>query len=86
MLGGNMSNNLEKLPALCALHHITTGKPVIVKRGEMGYYPQEDDFDVDFFNEVHGITENQKMCMQIGSMYGFHVPGADPDCDWTKVN
>lgn len=81
-----------KLPELCYVHiwGAHPGRRIgIVKRGEMGYY--ETDYDsktasqdivaqvVDDLNYRLGITVKQAMAMQIGSMRGWHVPGADPD-------
>lgn len=81
-----------KLPELCYVHIWGAepgGRIGIIKRGEMGYY--QTDFDsktanqdlveqvVNDLNQQLGITDKQAMAMQIGSMRGWHVPGADPD-------
>ena len=68
---------LADLPKLCALRNLTDGKPIIVKRGETGYWPAPN-IDPDAFNARRGITPAQVEAMRIGSMFGFHVPGADP--------
>jgi hypothetical protein len=68
----------NKLPEICASFHPTTGKPILIKRGERGYWPTWDAFDVDGFNEHRGVTAAQREAMEIGSMC-WDVPGADPD-------
>lgn len=81
-----------KLPELCYVHiwgAAPGGRIGIIKRGEMGYY--QTDFDsktasqdivekvVSDLNRRLGVAKKQAMAMQIGSMRGWHVPGADPD-------
>lgn len=70
---------LKKLPEMCATHLPTTKQPVMLKRGHTGYWPLSEGFDVAGFNTRHNVTEKQKLAMEIGSMRGFDVPGADPD-------
>ncbi len=65
------------LPDSCALTDAVTGKTILVKFGETGYWPAPH-VDVDDFNRAKGVTEAQKEAMEIGSMCGFDVPGADP--------
>lgn len=71
-------NNLNKLPELCASINLTDGKPILIRRGVMGYYPAPT-IDVDGFNERHNVTPAQREAMEIGSMFGWEVPGANPD-------
>lgn len=53
--------------------------PVIaVKRGESGYYPIFTEQSVDDLNASCGVTVAQREAMHIGSMAGWHVPGANP--------
>lgn len=75
--------NLAKLPELCYSVHNVSGDVVMLRRGETGYYP----FDaqgyraelVAFYNARLGVTPAEREAMEIGSMMGFGVPGADPD-------
>ena len=71
---------LEKLPAMCATLEPATGKPILLKRGVNGYWPLQDGFDVVGFNLRHDVTLEQVKAMECGSMFGWDVPGADPDC------
>ena len=58
----------------------------IVVKGEIGYYrteitvPTRDERRamVDELNEKLGVTKAQAEAMKSGSMYGWHVPSADP--------
>jgi hypothetical protein len=53
--------------------------PVIaVKRGESGYYPIFTPLSADALNAKAGVTAPQREAMHIGSMMGWHVPGANP--------
>jgi len=72
--------NLAKLPAQCAARSPTTGKPILIVAGELGFHPiSPDDFDVEEFNRKSGVTPAQVEAMLVGSMFGFDAPGADPD-------
>ena len=74
------------LPELCFSTLRTTGQLICIKRGESGYYPSDWDTGdkernvelVDELNERLGVTPAQRQAMEIGSMAGWDVPGADP--------
>ena len=74
------------LPELCFSTLQTTGQLICIKRGESGYYPSEWDTEdkernvelEDELNEKLGVTPAQRQAMEIGSMAGWDVPGADP--------
>ncbi len=76
----------ESLPAQCYSMLLDTGKIVILKKGETGYYPADVPFTskeeareiVDFQNSKLGVTRAQEEAMKAGSMFGFAVPAADP--------
>lgn len=70
---------LQKLPEMCATVD-PMGKPIMIKRGVSGYWPLREDFDVDGFNARHDVTPAQIAAMECGSMFGWDVPSADPDC------
>ena len=59
---------------------------IIIKRGEDGYYPfrraasaEVAEAFVKRTNETLGVTPAQREAMVSGSMFGWHVPAADPD-------
>lgn len=77
-----LEKNLVALPSMCATMHPTEDYPIIIKRGECGYFPAKllrTSVDVKKFNDNFGITEEQVMAMSAGSMFGWQVPGAHPD-------
>ena len=78
--------NREKLPDIAWVVLESDNRAVLVKRGEVGYYPTEYAFPgklVDDLNARLGVSKEQAMAMEVGSLFGFHVPGADPDY-WQK--
>ena len=76
----------NELPEVCFSILPGMGNLIILKRGETGYYPSEWDTGnkaentqiADLHNAAAGINPAQVSAMQIGSMCGFHVPGANP--------
>jgi hypothetical protein len=83
----------ELLPRTCYATHPTDASLILLKRGETGYYPTEGyslnnavpTFDelADLLNERLGVTKAQRAAMEAGSLFGWHVPAADPthyDC------
>ena len=76
----------EGLPELCFSTLGSTGDLIIIKRGETGYYPStwntpdraENKRLADYNNAQLGVTAAQRRAMEIGSMAGWDVPGADP--------
>ena len=76
----------QGLPELCFSVLPATGELICIKRGESGYYPSDwstDDKEqnvelADYNNERLGVTPEQRQAMEVGSMAGWDVPGADP--------
>lgn len=76
----------EGLPELCFSTLASTGQLICIKRGESGYYPSKWDTGdkernvelADELNENLGVTPIQRQAMEVGSMAGWDVPGADP--------
>jgi hypothetical protein len=70
--------NLLQLPAQCAARYPGTKAPILIDRGVDGYTPLPAGLDVDAWNEGAKVTPQQVQAMLAGSMFGWHVPGADP--------
>ena len=79
------------LPATCfvAVAGNAPGSRIgLVKLDESGYYltdyddPENDlkgvQKHVRILNERLGVSPAQELAMQAGSMFGWHIPGADP--------
>ena len=74
------------LPQSCYSTMPSTGELIILKRGKEGYFPTAEDTGdrlqnqkiAEFNNHVRGISPAQVIAMEVGSMCGFDVPGADP--------
>lgn len=66
------------LPRVSASKNMETGESIIIRRGHLGYWPAPG-LDVDAFNALQKVLPNQLEAMIAGSMFGWHVPGADPD-------
>ena len=77
------------LPELCMSRLPADGRPILILRGEAGYYeitPREKGerpMTPEQFNKANGITEAQLSAMRVGSLFGWNVPGADP-ATWEK--
>lgn len=76
----------SSLPEQCYGVLAETGEIVIYKKGETGYYKtdifttgKEESLEIaEEHNALAGISKAQAAAMQIGSMCGWHTPGADP--------
>ncbi len=78
---------MMNLPEVCYSVLPGTGELIIIKRRESGYYRTDHSSNDksanielrDFYNEGLGVTKVQEECMKVGSMYGWNVPGANPN-------
>ena len=74
------------LPELCYSVHESTGELIVIKRGECGYHrtdystpDKERNVELaDRLNEKLGVDVWQRQAMEVGSICGWDVPGADP--------
>lgn len=76
---------MDRLPPFSFGVSMTDKKVVKLKRGVMGYYPtpalppntDPDSWALEM-NKREGVDEWQAEAMMNGSIFGFHVPAADP--------
>lgn len=76
----------SSLPEQCYSTLLDTGKVVILKRGETGYYNTDVPYAsleasqalVDEYNQKLGVSKAQHEAMKAGSMFGWACPAADP--------
>ena len=75
----------KSLPEQCFGYLKATGEIVVLQKGQKGYAPTEKFAEnetpqecVDSLNAAMGVTKAQAAAMEAGSMFGWHVPGADP--------
>ena len=75
----------KSLPERCFGYLKATGEIVVLQKGQKGYAPTEKFAEnetpqecVDSLNAAMGVTKAQAAAMEAGSMFGWHVPGADP--------
>lgn len=67
------------LPEVCASRNPADDSPVLLKRGEKGFWPMSaTNVTPEECNKAWGITKSQEKAMLVGSMFGWNVPGADP--------
>ena len=74
------------LPEHCFSTLGFTGELILIKRGESGYYhsvwstdSKEENIELaDLYNERLGVTPAQRQAMEVGSMLGWDLTGADP--------
>ena len=86
--------NLAKLPDICYGVLATTNEIILIKKGETGYVPTgyaaaKTAKDADnWCNELNSrldITKAQRKAMELGSMCGWDIPGADPDAQINQM-
>ena len=78
--------NFAALPSVCFGTHPTEGALILLKKGETGYWPAQGysagrmtwDELADHLNGRLGVTRAQRAAMEAGSIFGFHIPAADP--------
>lgn len=67
------------LPDMCYSTIEETGETIILKKEIEGYFPSINQNSADELNIEIGVTKQQEQAMLIGSMFGWDVPGANPE-------
>lgn len=82
----SLERNLSKLPEIC--YSVSdSGELIQLHRNQSGYYPSalsslDETKNRILANQLNAdlcVTKAQEQAMLAGSMFGFDVPGADPD-------
>lgn len=68
---------MVELPEFCFAE--AHGETVMIKRGMTGYFVTGYKETPAELNAKLGITAAQYEAMVVGSMFGWHVPAADPN-------
>lgn len=78
----------KDLPEICYSVSETTKEVIVIKNGEMGYYPvsypwmdmtlRECEDCANTLNDELGILPEERMAMEVGSIFGWDMLGADP--------
>jgi len=74
------------LPEECYTVQESTGRVILITRGEEGYRDTNFEFRskensralADLYNQKLGVTKAQERAMSFGSVFGFDQLGADP--------
>lgn len=70
----------DGLPEVSFSTLATTGETIKITKGESGYHRLPDAYQTaEQLNEYFDITPAQAEAMRIGSMFGWEVPGANPE-------
>lgn len=81
-------DNLEKLPHSCATRDDFQKRPIIIVKGQTGFYSAQHlktDEDIARYNEERGVEPHHVEAMRMGSLYGWHTQGADADYWKTQI-
>lgn len=72
---------LNELPKECAARKPGSSEPILLKRGQKGYWPFpaiKSEEQLQEFNDRRNVTGAQLEAMICGSVFGFDCPAADP--------
>lgn len=71
----------KNLPDLCFAINDVSNKVVILKKGVSTYFEYDNtrQLTCDELNESIGVSKAQAAAMKTGSMFGWDVPGANPE-------
>lgn len=73
-----LNPEFKDLPEFCAAFHSVDHAPILIHKGDSGYWLLTTGEHPDDFNRRHGVTPAQREAMILGSMWGWNVPGARP--------
>ncbi len=68
----------DSLPRMCATRLPGFDGPIVLRRGESGYWRLPEGWTVEGFNELFEASPAQIAAMEAGSMFGWAIAAADP--------
>lgn len=77
-----MKNQKVIVPLFSFVKSVVTEEVMMIFKGEQGYYPLTEGFaghTAAELNQMHEITPEQDLAMQVGALYGWDAKGADPN-------
>lgn len=83
MAPAERGTEMAKEHKFCYARNEVTGKTILIKRGEEGYYEAikgYENLDPDKLNERLGVSKEEAEAMVLGSMFGWDCPVAKPGC------
>lgn len=77
----------KNMPEFCNTCLRSTGEPIAIKYGVLGYIPlksltgskTEIGKRIAELNQYHGADKAQIAAMEAGSLFGWHIPAANPN-------
>lgn len=72
---------MNQLPLYAFVTSSVSGETMMIIRGERGLHWDKNvvKFSADELNTFHGVTAAQAKAMEIGALFSWDVPGADPN-------
>jgi hypothetical protein len=75
---GSLPAVLSKLPERCMSREPTTGRLVLITRGQSGFRHVEGNRSPEDYNRAMGLSYEQVEAMEYGALVGFDAELADP--------
>jgi len=72
---------MSELPEMCISHNSEIGEYILIKKNESGYFETDitTEDEARSINDYYKVTEEQRLAMEAGSMWGWDVSAADPE-------
>lgn len=79
-----MQETTNKLPDFCFATEAVTDTVILLKNGDMGFYPYlqgtiKGKEAAHALNAEFNVSPAQAAAMKMGSLFGWNIPGANPD-------
>lgn len=77
-----MKNQKQSLPLFSFVTSVLNDETMMIFSGQRGYYPLTEGFEgrtAAELNEMHELTPEQVLSMEVGALYGWDEKGANPN-------